>query len=160
MGCSGRIGPPKYGLNYLSDTYNYIYLKYRLYACLRSGEMKVKLSILPVLLFSIMLSSTFGWAAINFQTENYLDTITRMKGSYEHVLDDLCGMMDLALKFKDDPDYNYDPSDMERIVMRDGVNGTEELIGIYNELLNTTLNDVKSLQKEFNYTIDLDEAER
>jgi len=110
-------------------------------------------TFLAAFLFFILIGSLVGLTVnSNIQVSKYLDLIGRMDDAYRHFMDDLCGMMDLALKFKDDPGYDYDPSDMERVVMRDDVNGTQELIEVYNELLNTTLNDVKSLQKELNYT--------
>ena len=101
----------------------------------------MKLTSLSVLLLMLLSSSTILTAAIHIQTQKYLNAINRLDDCYKHVLDDLCGMMDIALKFRDDPNYNYDPSDMNRIVMRDGINGTQELINLFHELTNATRND-------------------
>ncbi len=99
------------------------------------------------MLLLILLSSSITIAAtIHVQSRKYVDMIGRLGGCYRHVLDDLCGMMDIALKFRDDPQYNYDPSDMEMIIMRDGVNGTQELIDLYNEFMNAIQTDLASLE--------------
>ncbi|MEM2546669.1 MAG: hypothetical protein QXM37_03460, partial [Candidatus Bathyarchaeia archaeon] len=66
--------------------------------------------------------------------------------SYRHLIDDLCGMMEIAEKFREDPEYTYSPVDMERIIMRDGYNGTDELITVFNKLINKTLQDTGYLQ--------------
>lgn len=113
----------------------------------------MKLTLLSVSLSAIILSSTLGLAATtSFRTERYLDIIDSMDEGYKHVLDDLTGMMELALKFRDDPDYVYDPSDMDRIVMQDGHNGTQELIDLLNEFINTTESDIEALRNEINNT--------
>lgn len=116
------------------------------------GE-SVGLTLSTVSLLSIVLCSTVGLVAtVNFEVESYLDIIDRVDDSYKHVLDDLSGMMDIALRFRDDPNYNYDPSDMERIVMRDGVNGTREMVELFNELTNRTLTDIETFQNGGNST--------
>lgn len=91
-----------------------------------------------LILLTLLSSSTIMIAAIQFQPLKYLNIINRLDDCYREVLDDLCGMMELASKFKDDPNYNYDPSDMERIIMEDGVNGTQELLDLFNEIMNAT----------------------
>lgn len=99
------------------------------------------------MLLLILLSSSITIATtIHIQSKKYVDMISRLGGCYRHVVDDLCGMMDIALKFRDDPEYNYDPSDMEMIIMRDGVNGTQELIDLYNEFMNAIRSDLASLE--------------
>jgi len=99
------------------------------------------------MLLLILLSSSLTIAtAIHVQSKKYVDMIGRLGECYRHVLDDLCGMMDIALKFRDDSEYNYDPSDMEMIIMRDGVNGTQELIDLYNEFMNAIRSDLASLE--------------
>jgi len=75
------------------------------------------------------------------QVNEYVSIMNRVGDSYQHLLDDLCGMMEIAQRFRDDPDYHYDPADMDHIIMRDGVNGTKELIDLYNELLNATIRE-------------------
>jgi len=85
-----------------------------------------------------------------FDTEEYSDIFNRSGDAYEHLLDDLCGMMEIAERFKD-TDYHYTESDMEEIVMRDGINGTQEMIDIFNHLLNLTKSDIEQWQeKEIN----------
>jgi len=101
---------------------------------------------LSVLLLILLSSSMTIATTIHIQSKKYVDMIGRLDRCYRHVLDDLCGMMDLALKFRDDPEYNYDPSDMEMIIMRDGVNGTQELINLYNEFMNAIQSDLTSLE--------------
>jgi len=103
---------------------------------------------LTALTLTILVSSTVGLTTLNFnssdQVNEYVSIIEEAGEGYQHTLDDLCGMMEIAQKFRDDPDYNYDPSDMDYIIMRDGVNGTEELIDAYNELINTTIRQIES----------------
>ncbi len=89
-------------------------------------------------LFALLSSSVVLATTIPIQLQEYLNIINRLDDCYKDVLDDLCDMMEIALKFRDDPNYNYDPSDMERIIMRDGVNGTQELINLFNEIMNAT----------------------
>ena len=100
---------------------------------------------LTALTLTILIGSTVGLVTLNpsdqHQVNEYVSIINRVGDSYQHTLDDLCGMMEIAQRFRDDPDYNYDPADMDHIIMRDGVNGTEELIDIYNELLNATIQE-------------------
>jgi hypothetical protein len=95
------------------------------------------------LTLTILVGSTVGLVTFNSsdQVNEYVSIINSVGDSYQHLLDDLCGMMEIAQRFKDDPDYHYDPADMDRIIMRDGVNGTEELIDLYNELLNATMRE-------------------
>jgi len=113
----------------------------------------VDLTLSTVSLLSIILCSTVGLVAtVNFEVESYLDIINRVDDSYKHVLDDLSGMMDIALRFRDDPNYDYDPSDMDRIVMRDGVNGTREMVQLFNELVNRTLTDIEAFPNGVNGT--------
>ena len=102
----------------------------------------MKVAHLEVLLISTILGSSALTTATSVQVEKYLGIIDRADVGYKHVLDDLCGMMDIAVKFKD-PEYNYDPSEIERVVMRDGVNGTQEMVNLYNELLNATKTDME-----------------
>ena len=103
------------------------------------------LRALTALSLAILVGSTVGLTTLDFnpsdqtQVNEYVSIIDRMDDSYEHTLDDLCGMMEIAQKFRDDPDYHYDPADMEQIIMRDGINGTQEMIAAYNELLNATM---------------------
>ena len=97
--------------------------------------------ILTTLALATILGSTF-LTAFSFQPQKYINIINKTDDAYEDTLNDLCDMMEIAEKFRDDPDYNYDPSDMERIVMRDGVNGTQEMIDVFNELMNVTESDV------------------
>ena len=101
----------------------------------------MKLTSLSVVFLMFLSGSTMLTAAIHIQTQKYLNIINRMDDCYKHVLDDLCGMMEIALKFRDDPNYNYDPSDMKRIIMKDGINGTQELVDLFHELINATKND-------------------
>jgi len=91
-----------------------------------------------LVLLTLLPSSAILAVAVQGQTQRYLNIINRLDDCYRDVLDDLCGMMELALKFRDDPNYNYDPSDMKQIIMKDGVNGTQELIDLFNELMNVT----------------------
>ena len=115
--------------------------------------VKVNLTLLAVSLSAVMLSSAAGLVAtVNFEAQKYLNIINRLDDCYGNVVDDICGMMDIALRFRDDPDYNYDPSDMDRIVMSDGVNGTQELVDLYNDLMNTTLTDIETLSNQINST--------
>jgi hypothetical protein len=95
------------------------------------------------LTLTILVGSTVGLVTFNSsdQVNEHVSIINSVGDSYQHLLDDLCGMMEIAQRFKDDPDYHYDPADMDRIIMRDGVNGTEELIDLYNELLNATMRE-------------------
>ena len=102
----------------------------------------MKLTSLSALLLMLLSGSTILTVAIHIQTQKYLNMINRLDDCYKNILDDLCGMMDIALKFRDDPDYNYDPSDMKRIVMGDGINGTEELIDLFHEIINATQSDI------------------
>jgi len=97
----------------------------------------MKVSSLLVLL-ALLPSSAILAVTVQDQTQKYLNIVNRLDDCYRDVLDDLCDMMELALKFRDDPSYNYDPSDMERIIMDDGVNGTQELIDLFNEIMNIT----------------------
>lgn len=100
-----------------------------------------------------LLSSTVGLVTtVNFEAQKYLSIIDRVDDGYVHVVDDICGMMDIALRFRDDPDYNYDPSDMDRIIMRDGVNGTQEMVDVFNDLMKTTLTDIETLADQVNST--------
>ena len=100
---------------------------------------------LTALTLTILIGSTVGLVTLNpcdqDQVNEYVSIINRVGDSYQHTLDDLCGMMEIAQRFRDDPDYHYDPADMDQIIMRDGVNGTQELIDIYNELLNATIQE-------------------
>ena len=100
---------------------------------------------LTALTLTILIGSTVGLVTFNSsdqdQVNEYVSIINRVGDSYQHTLDDLCDMMEIAQRFKDDPDYHYDPADMDRIIMRDGINGTKELIDIYNELLNATMRE-------------------
>lgn len=100
---------------------------------------------LTALTLTILIGSTVGLVTLNpsdqDQVNEYVSIINRVGDSYQHTLDDLCSMMEIAQKFRDDPDYHYDPADMDQIIMRDGVNGTQELIDIYNELLNATIQE-------------------
>ena len=102
----------------------------------------MKLTSLPVLLLMLLSGSTVLTVAIHIQTQKYLNMINRLDDCYKNILDDLCGMMDIALRFRDDPNYNYNPSDMKSIVMRDGINGTEELIELFHEIINATQNGI------------------
>jgi len=102
----------------------------------------MKLTSLPVLLLMLLSGSTVLTVAIHIQTQKYLNMINRLDDCYKNILDDLCGMMDIALRFRDDPDYYYNPSDMKSIVMRDGINGTEELIELFHEIINATQNGI------------------
>jgi len=98
---------------------------------------------LTALTLTILISSTVGLTTFDFNSSDkvneYVSIIDEVGDGYQHTLDDLCGMMEIAQRFRDDPDYNYDSADMEQIIIRDGVNGTEELIDAYNELLNATI---------------------
>lgn len=115
--------------------------------------VKVDLTLLAVSLSAVMLSSTAGLVAtVNFDAQKYLNSINRLDDCYGNVVDDICGMMDIALRFRDDPDYNYDPSDMDRVVMRDGVNGTQEMVDLFNDLMDTTLTDIETLTSQINST--------
>ena len=101
---------------------------------------------LTALTLTILIGSTVGLVTLNSsdqdQVNEYVSIIDRVGDSYQHTLDDLCGMMEIAQRFRDDPDYHYDPADMDHIIiMRDGVNGTKELIDLYNELLNATIRE-------------------
>ena len=120
---------------------NHIFIEIKIVIDEVFGASGMKLPSLSVLVLMLLSSSTILTAAIHIQTQKYLNMINRLDDCYKHVLDDLCGMMDIALKFRDDPNYNYDPSDMNRIVMRDGINGTQELINLFHELINATRND-------------------
>ncbi|HDO41906.1 MAG TPA: hypothetical protein ENH03_03285 [Candidatus Bathyarchaeota archaeon] len=97
----------------------------------------MKASSLLVLL-ALLPSSAILAVTVQDQTQKYLNIVNRLDDCYRDILDDLCYMMELALKFRDDPNYNYDPLDMERIIMDDGVNGTQELIDLFNEIMNIT----------------------
>jgi hypothetical protein len=105
---------------------------------------------LTALTLTILIGSSVGLVTlnpsdqdqVNDQVNEYVSIINRMGDGYKHTLDDLCGMMEIAQRFRDDPDYHYDPADMDHIIMRDGVNGTQELIDTYNELLNATLQEI------------------
>ena len=121
-----------------------IYLtKIRNYICDKASEASgMKLTSLPVLLLMLLSGSTVLTVAIHIQTQKYLNMINRLDDCYKNILDDLCGMMDIALRFRDDPNYNYNPSDMKSIVMRDGINGTEELIELFHEIINATQNGI------------------
>jgi hypothetical protein len=103
---------------------------------------------LTALTLTILIGSTVGLTTFNFnsgdQVNEYVSIIDEVGDGYQHTLDDLCGMMEIAQKFRDDPDYHYDPADMNHIIMRDGVNGTEELIDAYNELLNATIQETEA----------------
>ena len=103
----------------------------------------MKFADLEVLLIATILGTSALTVTTNIQVEKYLDILEQLDSSYKHVLDDLCGMMDIAMKFKDSK-YNYDPSEMERIIMRDGINGTQEMIDLYNNLLNVTKTDIEA----------------
>jgi hypothetical protein len=98
---------------------------------------------LTALTLTILIGSTVG--LVNFnpsdqdQVNEYVSIINRAGDGYQHTVDDLCGMMEIAQRFRDDPDYHYDPADMDHIIMRDGINGTQELIDTYNELINATM---------------------
>jgi hypothetical protein len=100
---------------------------------------------LSALTLTILIGSTVGLVTLNpsdqDQVNEYVSIINRTGDGYEHTLDDLCGMMEIAQRFRDDPDYHYDPADMDHIIMRDGINGTQELIDLYNELLNATIRE-------------------
>ena len=102
-----------------------------------------------VLALTILIGSTVGLVALNSidqvedEVNEYVSIINRTGDSYQHLLDDLCGMMEIAQRFRDDPDYHYDPADMEYIIMRDGVNGTQELIDLFNELINATMREAE-----------------
>ena len=95
----------------------------------------MKMLSLNALLFILLSSSFLGVATIYIQSQRYVDAVKKMDRCYRDVIDDLCGMMDIALKFRDDPNYRYNSSEINRIVMMDGVNGTEELINLFNELM-------------------------
>ena len=95
----------------------------------------MKILSLNILLFILLSSSVFGTATIYVQSQRYVDAVKKMDRCYRHVIDDLCGMMDIALKFRDDPNYCYNSSEIARVVMMDGVNGTEELISLFNDLM-------------------------
>lgn len=103
---------------------------------------------LTALTLTILIGSTVGLVTLNpsdqHQVNEYVSIINRVGDGYQHTIDDLCGMMEIAQRFRDDPDYHYDSADMDRIIMRDGVNGTEELIDVYNELLNATIQETTS----------------
>lgn len=115
--------------------------------------MKVDLTLLAVSLSAVMLSSTAGLVAtVSFDAQKYLDSINRLDDCYGNVVDDISGMMDIALRFRDDRDYNYDPSDMDSVVMRDGVNGTQEMVDLFNDLMDTTLTDIETLTSQVNST--------
>ena len=115
--------------------------------------VKVNLTLLAVSLSAVMLSSAAGLVAtVSFDAQKYLNIINRLDDCYGDVVDDMCGMMDIALRFRDDPDYDYDPSDMERVVMSDGVNGTRELVDLYNDLMDTTLTDIETFSSQINST--------
>jgi hypothetical protein len=100
---------------------------------------------ITALTLTILIGSTVG--LVNFnpsdqdQVNEYVSIINKVGDSYQHTIDDLCGMMEIAQRFRDDPDYHYDPADMDHIIMRDGINGTQELIDTYNELLNATIQE-------------------
>jgi len=99
-----------------------------------------------VLVFTILIGSTVGLVTLNStdQVNEYVSSINRVGDSYQHLLNDLCGMMEIAQRFRNDTDYHYDPADMDRIIMRDGVNGTKELIDLYNGLINTTMREAEA----------------
>ena len=103
---------------------------------------------LTALTLTILIGSTVGLVTLNpsdqDQVNEQVSIINRTGDSYQHTIDDLCGMMEIAQRFKDDPDYHYDPADMDHIIMRDGVNGTQELIDLYNELLNATMREAEA----------------
>jgi len=115
-----------------------------------------------VLAFTILIGSTVGLVTLNSsdqvneyvsimnrvgdsdQVNEYVSIMNRVGDSYQHLLNDLCGMMEIAQRFRNDTDYHYDPADMDRIIMRDGVNGTKELIDLYNGLINTTMREAEA----------------
>ena len=71
--------------------------------------------------------------------ESYISKVKRLESGYRHLVDDVAGMMEIAERFRD-PDYNYSPEDMNRVVMRDGVNGTQELLEVFNDLIDLVEN--------------------
>lgn len=97
-----------------------------------------------VLALSVLIASTVGLVTFNSidQANEYVSIIDRVGDGCHHLIDDLCGMMEIAHRFRDDPYYHYDPADMDRIIMMDGVNGTQELIDLFNELINATMREI------------------
>jgi hypothetical protein len=99
-----------------------------------------------VLVLSILACSSIGLAAFNPKdyVDDYVSIIDRVGESCHHLIDDICGMMEIARRFRDDPDYHYNPADMDRIIMRDGFNGTQELIDVFNRLINATMREAET----------------
>jgi len=100
-------------------------------------QRKILLFVVALLAFSIPVSQTGSlYASI---VERYMSTIKRLEPAYKHLVDDVTGMMEIAKRFRD-PDYDYSPDDVRQIVMSDGVNGTQELLETFNDLINLTEN--------------------
>lgn len=92
-------------------------------------------ALTAALLLSVIVSLSQIQAIYDMLVNEYTSTFKRMDRAFKSLMDDLASAMDLAEKFKD-PNYNYDPKDLEEAINKDGYNGTRELLNVFEDLLN------------------------
>ena len=101
--------------------------------------MQRRLLLFAVVLGALSISVSQTASVYVSMVESYISKVKRLESGYRHLVDDAAGMMEIAERFRD-LDYNYSPEDMNRVVMRDGVNGTQELLEVFNDLIDLVEN--------------------
>jgi len=109
-------------------------------------QRKLVLVLAALATFSIPIGQTTS-SYINIIVDRYVSAIKKFELSYKHLVDDVSGMMEIAKRFRD-PHYNYSPEDMQCVVMKDGANGTQEVLDVFNELINLIENITRSFLGE------------
>ncbi|MCS7120882.1 MAG: hypothetical protein NZ952_06755 [Candidatus Bathyarchaeota archaeon] len=99
---------------------------------------------------NLVLSTVSEAPKIN--PEKYINVLNKAEKAYKDIINDLCGMMEIAERFRDDPSYVYDESHMKSIIMRDGVNGMQEMLTVFNDLVNMARSDMENLTSAMNIT--------
>ncbi|MEM2342086.1 MAG: hypothetical protein QXX94_07825 [Candidatus Bathyarchaeia archaeon] len=94
-------------------------------------------ALIAALLLSVLVSLSQVQIIYDVLVNEYTSIFERMDNAFKSLMDDLASAMDLAEKFKD-PNYNYDPKDLEEAINKDGHNGTRELLSVFEDLLNVT----------------------
>jgi len=98
---------------------------------------EISIAIALTLLLSTLVSVSQVPIIYDDLTNEYVSAFRKMENAYKNLVDDLMSAMEVAERFKD-PSYNYDPRDLVEAVNMDGRNGTQELIDVFNELMNLT----------------------
>lgn len=113
--------------------------------------MPENLPLISAALLSLMLSLFISQPYITHYSsiiDEYSSAFRRLNNAFRDLMDDLDSSMSVAEKFKD-INYNYDPRDLENAINGDGRNGTQEIMEVFEDLLDTT----RRFYKFYNLTI-------